>query len=166
MPSMLPYTFNGSTYDKRVSASLTNYPTSQTTTARNSIGTTIDERGSRWSVVSSPAANSQATASIALESSVRHVLDTVCFSATSNAAVVAANGTIDIRDGATGAGTVIAQFRVVIQVAAAAGIQIVPPFCVSNLNLVGTSGTAMTAEFSAGVTGATESVTMTGFNVN
>jgi hypothetical protein len=166
LPTIGVYTFNGGAWDKRRSADLTSYNVASTLTGVNSIGAALGEKGSRWSVVSSPAANSQATASIANEASVRHVVDTVCFSATSNAAVVAANGTVDIRDGATGAGTVIAQFRVAIQVAAAAGVQIVPPFCVSDLNLVGTTNTAMTAEFSAGVTGATESVTLSGFNVN
>jgi len=166
MATGLPYVFNSSTYDKSRSASLGNYSTSLTLTSRNSIGTNLIEKGSRWTVVSTPAANSQASASIASEANVRHVLDTVCFSASSNAAVVATNGTVDIRDGATGAGTIISQFRVAIEVAAGAGVQIVSPYCVSGLNLVGTTNTAMTAEFSAGVTGATESITITGFNVN
>lgn len=163
-----PWNYAGTTgvFNRMRGAYLAVMTASTTLTGRNSIGTQLVENGSRWTVVSTPAASSVASASIALEASVRHIVDTVCFSATSNGAVTAANGTVDIRDGATGAGTIITQFRVAVLVAAAAGVQIVPPFCVSNLGLVGTTGTAMTAEFSAGVTNATESITLTGYNVN
>jgi hypothetical protein len=73
---------------------------------------------------------------------------------------------IVVRDGATGAGTVILQFTAAIPVAAGTGQQEVAPFCSPAMDLVGTTATAMTAEFNTGVTNLVESITLTGYNVN
>lgn len=144
---------------------LARMPTSQTTTARNLSSVLMAEKGSRWVATSNPASGSQATASIAAEAAVRHVADCVTFSADASAAVAAAAGTVVIRDGATGAGTVLATFAVAHQVAAGAGVQTVAPLALCGLNLVGTTNTAMTAEFNAGVTGEVQAANLTGFNV-
>jgi hypothetical protein len=158
-----PLGFNGSTWDRQRTASLANDPTSQTTTARNSIGAQIVESGSRWSVVSAPAVSNQATASIAAEASVRHVATGVCFSAAATTAPVLTQLTINLRDGATGAGTVIAYWTVAVP--AATG-QSVAPICFPIGPLPGTTNTAMTLEFSALLTNLFESVTLNGYNVN
>lgn len=157
--------WDGAAFQDRRQASLSNFTVSTTLTGRNSIGAALGEKGGRWTVVSFPAANSQATASIAAEAAVRHVIDCVSFAADAGAAVAAAAGNVAIRDGATGAGTVIWQIAVAHLVAAAAGIQTIAPHSFCGLNLIGTTNTAMTAEINAGVTGEVQSVSMSGYNV-
>lgn len=153
---------NGSGYDRRRSADLTNYPVSSTLTGVNSIGAALGEKGGRWAVFHSPAASSQATISIALESGVRHVADCVSFTAAAATAPTATALNVQLRDGATGAGTVLQQWAIV----APATVGTHATFSVCGLNLVGTTATAMTLEFSAGLTNEIESVSLTGFNVN
>lgn len=153
----------GSTFDKQREATLTAFPTSTTLTARNSVGAALTEKGSRWSVVSNPAAGNQASASIASEASVRHVVDCVSFSASAGAAPTLTALTLNIRDGASGAGTVIWTWN--LEIAAATG-QSVVPHSICGLNLVGTTATAMTVEFSASLANLAESVSISGYNVN
>jgi hypothetical protein len=140
-------------------------PVSTTVTARNVAGALFVEKSSRWTVVSFPASGSQGTASLAAEAGVRHVIDCVSFAGDSSAAVTAAAGNVAIRDGATGAGTVIWQAAIAHLVAAGAGVQTIAASSVCGLNLVGTTNTAMTAEFNAGVTGEVQSVSISGYNV-
>lgn len=158
--------WDGTAFQLGRMASLSNFALATATTARNQIGGQISEKGSRWSAVSQPAANSQATASIAAEAGVRHVADCIGFSADSAAAITAANVTVNLRDGATGAGTVIWTYSHSLPTAAALGVQEVPVQHLCGLNLVGTTNTAMTFEFSAGVTGSIESANLSGYNIN
>lgn len=144
-------------------ATLANFPTSQTLTARNLAGVQVNEKSSRWSVVSNPAAGSQGTASIAAEAAVRHVADCVAFSAAATAAPALTALTINLRDGATGAGTVIWTYQVVITVGTG---QEVAPHSICGLNLPGTTNTAMTLEWSASLANLIESVSISGFNVS
>ncbi len=137
-------------------------PVASTLTSRNAIGAALVERSSRWSVVSAPAVSNQATASIAAEGSVRHVADCVTFSGGSTTAPALTNLTVNLRDGATGAGTVIASWQVTVSNATG---QNVAPFSACGLNLVGTTNTAMTAEYSALLTNLVESITLTGWNL-
>jgi hypothetical protein len=163
----LPLGFNGTAFDRLRTAALANLTPATTLTARNSIGAPLGgERGSRFTVVSTPAAGTVASASIAAEASVRHVLDHICFSAQATGAVGATALGVIVRDGATGAGTALLQFTVAVPVAAGTGQQEVAVFCSPAMDLVGTTATAMTAEFNAGVTNLVESVTLTGYNVN
>lgn len=150
-------------YDRPEAASSANYAAATTLTARNSAGAQLSEKGSRWTVTSNPAAGSVASASIALEAGVKHVVDTVCFSAGSTAAPAATSLQINIRDGATGAGTIIGVFE--LDITATTG-QNVAPQCITNLNLPGTAGTAMTAEFSSLLANLKEAIFITGHNVN
>jgi hypothetical protein len=164
-----PQLFNGGTttgWDRQRSASLANQPPSTTLTARNSIGAALTEKGSRWTVIHNPAAGTQAVASIASEASVRHVVDCISFSGSAGGAVTAANVNVNLRDGATGAGTIIWTYQLSAPTAAALGIQSISPFSFCGLNLVGTTATAMTLEFSAGVANLSEAVSMSGYNVN
>ena len=71
--------------------------------------------------------------------------------------------TITLRDGATGAGTIIWTYQTVVT--ATTG-QLVQPHSVCGLNLVGTTNTAMTLEFSASLPNLIESVSLSGYNVN
>jgi hypothetical protein len=154
--------WNGSDTQMVQGTQLSNFPTSQTFTAVPMLGAILANDGPRWSKPSAPAAGSQATASIAAEAGVRHVADKVCFSAASTTAPVLTQLSINLRDGATGAGTVIGTWTVAIS--AATG-QNVSPYCTPQLNLSGTTNTAMTAEFSAALANLFQAVTLTGFNV-
>jgi len=115
----------------------------------------------QFAVVSNPAAGTQASASqVAAGANLKNVATMACFSAGASTAVAAATlVTVNLRDGATGAGTIKATWE--IEIPAAAG-QLVVPFC-ANLNFVGSANTAMTLEFSAGVGNLVESVTLHGY---
>jgi hypothetical protein len=121
------------------------------------------EKGGRWSVTSSPAAGSQASASQAVGAQgVFHVADCVSYSAGAIAAPAATQLTINLRDGASGAGTVL--WSKTVAVPATAGVHITGDFC--GLNLINVSNsTAMTLEFSAALASEFESVTLTGYDV-
>jgi hypothetical protein len=114
----------------------------------------------RQKVVSTPAVSTQASASIAA-AAVRHYADCVNFSAGSTTAPALTQMTVNLRDGATGAGTVLASWTVIIP--ASTG-QNVLPFSVCGLQLPGTLNTAMTLEFSAGLTNLFESASLTFFD--
>jgi hypothetical protein len=105
-----------------------------------------------WSVTHAPASATQATASKAALASTRHIAKSVhiCLSAVAAQAAL----TINLRDGATGAGTVLATWYI----AGAAGTS----SCIdtTDLNILGTTNTAMTLESSA-APAATNSVTVT-----
>lgn len=158
-----PKLFNGTNFSRPYVASLANYATAATSTARNEAGAQITEKGSRWGSFSNPAAGSQATISLAAEASVRHVADCVSFSAAATTAPALTALTINLRDGATGAGTILQTWQVAIP--ATTGT-LVAPLSVCGLNLVGTTNTAMTLEFSASLANLIESVSLTAFNVN
>lgn len=146
-------------------ANLARMPTSVTTTARNSTGAMVTENGSRFSVVAS-GSGTQASASIAAEAGVRHVATGICFSAVSSGAVTASTVNVFLRDGASGAGTGLLSFSLALPTAAGANIQEVPSFCTGPLNIVGTTNTAMTAEFSAANAAVIETINLIGYNVN
>lgn len=132
-----------------------------TTTTNNGAG--IVEKGVRWQVINAPAVSTQATASKAAGGvGVRHVADCVTVSAGAATAPAATVLTINLRDGATGAGTVL--WTTQITAGATATNHGNVAFC--GLNLIGTANTAMTLEFSALLTNENESVTLTGYDVN
>lgn len=158
-----PWVFDGTNWDKARSAALATFPTSQTSTARNSIGAQVSEKGSRFVSFSNPAAGSQGSLVWAAEASVRHVADCVTFAASSIAAPALTALTVNLRDGASGAGTILATWTVAILGATG---QNVAPFGICGLNAVGTTNTAMTIEFSAALAQLSESVSFTGYNVN
>jgi hypothetical protein len=123
----------------------------------------ITEKGGRWSVVSAPAVSTQASASQAAGAAgVRHVADCISISAGAATAPTAAILTINLRDGATGAGSIL--WSTQITAAATAANHGNVSFC--GINRIGTPATAMTLEFSALLTNENESVTLTGYDVN
>ena len=109
------------------------------------------------SVTSSPGVSTQASASVGAGDNVRFVADEICFSAGSTTAPALTQLNVNLRDGASGAGTVLMSFVVVIP--AAAG-QNQAPFCKAGLSVAGTKNTAMTAEWSAALTNLFEHVTL------
>lgn len=128
----------------------------------------LTEKGPRWFVNNNATAAGGAQGTIgkaAGASGVRHVVDCIAFSANSSAAVAAANVFVNVRDGASGAGTILWQYSVSFPTAAALGIQEIAPLSFCGLNLVGTAATAMTIEFSASTAGVIQSVNASGFDV-
>ena len=159
-----PYVYNGnSAFDRQRTADLSTLDPSSTLTSRNSIGAIQTEKGGRWGVTASPSAGSQGTISIAAEASVRHVADCISFSGGSTSAPALTALTVDLRDGATGAGTILQQWTVIIPNSTG---QNVPPFGLCGLGQVGTTNTALTLEFSAALANLFTSVSLTGYNVN
>jgi hypothetical protein len=123
----------------------------------------LAEKGPRWSVVSQPAAGSQATASRAAGGpATRHVADCVEFTAGATTAPAATTQlTVNLRDGASGAGTIIWTY-VFIQ-SAQTGQSVVQSLC--GLALIGSAATAMTLEWNVALANLFEAVSLTGFDV-
>lgn len=143
------------------------YPNSTAATLTSALNVTpgVVEKGARWTQLSQPAAGTQATTSKAAGSAtVRHVADCVSFSGATTAAVAANTQlSVNLRDGATGAGTVIWTQTVAITTTLVG--QSVAPFSICGLNLIGSLATAMTLEYSALLANLFESVALSGYDV-
>jgi hypothetical protein len=100
-----------------------------------------------WAASSNPGANTQASASQAAGGSgVRHVCTAVSFSVASDGTAPAATQlVVNLRDGATGAGTVLASWTIAVPAAAGAFASL----SLAGLSVVGSANTAMTLEFAA-----------------
>src|SRR5216683_1099363 len=104
-----------------------------------------------WSVTSNPGVGAQATASRFASpapplAESKHVCTSISATLVA-AAATAAQATLNLRDGATGAGTILGSW--VLSVPAVIGTCIV--FSLDSLEIIGSPNTAMTLEFSAGV---------------
>lgn len=141
---------------------LTNAPVASTLTSRNSVGLITNDPPS-WGVTATLAAGSGGTVSIAAEANVRHIVKCVSWSATATSTPSLTAVTVNLRDGATGAGTVLQSWTQAVS--ATTGL-LIPVSGVCGLNLAGTTNTAMTLEFASGTANVVESVNMTGVNVN
>jgi hypothetical protein len=118
-----------------------------------------------WSVTHAPAVNTVATISKAAGGAgVRHVCTSITGAIRGGTTAPAAiQGTLTLRDGATGAGTILWSQTVVLAAAVGAKDEV----CVSGLNIVGSANTAMTLEFAAaGGANTFESVALTGYSVS
>jgi hypothetical protein len=103
-------------------------------------------RPGEWTVSSSPAAGSAASASKAAGAAgVRHVCTAVSARMAVATAITAATFTVNLRDGATGAGTVLMAWRARAVTADTNHVLVE----LSGLNIVGSVATAMTLEFTA-----------------
>jgi hypothetical protein len=108
---------------------------------------------SAWSLTNTSAANGQATASKAAgAANIRHVCTMISGQLVGDATGNADFAIINLRDGATGAGTVLASFRVALATGANG---VGTPFTLNGF-WVGTAATAMTIEMSAA--GATHTI--------
>src|SRR5258707_4318870 len=116
-----------------------------------------------WSVTSNRGVGAQATASQPASPApaggqgTRHVCTSVSATLVA-AAATAAQATLNLRDGATGAGTILGSW--VLAVPGVIGSCTVLPL--DSLEIIGSPNTAMTLEFAAGVATQFESVTLTG----
>lgn len=117
-----------------------------------------------WSVSSTPAAGSQATASQAAGGgTVRHVATSASFALSATTALAAITTlTINLRDGATGAGTIRKSWQVTLPAATLLPIF----FGMSGLSIVGSANTAMTLESAAAIGNLMVSVTLDGYDVS
>lgn len=122
----------------------------------------IPAGGPGWTVVHTPVANVQATASrAAAGAGVRNVATAIVVTFAAGAVAPAAvNASWALRDGATGVGTIL--LRGTVSLPAVAGHS-APPVTLSGLWIEGTANTAMTLEFSAAAGANTlESVSLMG----
>lgn len=111
-----------------------------------------------WSVFHTPAAATQATASKAAASALRHVCTSIAFTLTT-VGTLQGPVQINLRDGATGGGTILWSLSLQLPVNGIVALAF------SDLVIPGSTNTAMTLEFSAaGVAASQESVAMTGYD--
>jgi len=146
------YLNNGASFDRRRSASATN----NTATTLNGVAYTT--QAATWSVTNSANAGTPTASRAAGGGTVRHVATalSVCVGAAGTAQPVVQ---VNLRDGATGAGTIIRSW----QLAAPANANA----CVTEngLNMTGSANTAMTIEFAAATAAATQAtVNLSGYS--
>lgn len=113
----------------------------------------------QWSVQHTPAAATQATITKAAVAGSRHVCDSICVT-------LAASGTAQtpiqavLRDGASGVGAILWSAKLAAPVNGHAKIEL------NSLSIPGTSGAAMTLEFTAaGVAASEQAVSMVGYDL-
>jgi hypothetical protein len=118
-----------------------------------------------WSITHTPAAAAQATASrSACGASCIHVADcvTATFVSTGTAPGATSQTVVQLRDGASGGGTVLASFEVTLPATANTAAT---PWQQCGLHIPGSANTIMTLEFgAAGATNTIESVTLSGYD--
>ena len=114
-----------------------------------------------FAITHTPAAGSQATISQAAGGAgVKNVAEGVCFGVSATTALGGITTvTVNLRDGATGAGTILQSWQYTLPAAT------LLPFgqCFSGLHISGTANTAMTLEFAASVGNLMEYVTLNGY---
>lgn len=134
-----------------------------TAAANSGNGSMVTSGQGTWAVNHVPATATQATISKAAVAATRHVCTAIswslCVDGTNAQAVIRK---IYLRDGATGAGTILMAWAVNIAVATGNPVT----FSISDLNIVGSVNTAMTLEFdAAGVTGSQQTVNLVGYDL-
>jgi hypothetical protein len=149
--------FTQPSFDRARSASAANQ-----TAAVSGVGVELVANVAGWSIQNTGAGGAQATASQAPGgATVRHVMTgfmvtVVCTAAPAQTAMV-----LNIRDGASGAGTVKWSFDVTLPATAGSMFQ----FGLTGLTLVGSNATAMTIEFAAGLANCIQSVNAQGYDI-
>jgi len=130
--------------------------------AQSAAGAQLVASPGEWGLVSTPAANVQATVTKAAVAGTRHVarsLDAAYVAGTVAPAVT--NVLLNLRDGVSGAGTIL--WSVLLATQALAGDK--DDYQSEGRNLVGTAGNAMSLEFAAaGGANTLESVALGGYD--
>lgn len=151
----MPWLYNNGTLDRARSASAANLA------ATSGLGAVLTTYPGQWTVVSTPAANVQATATKAGVAGTRHVCTGISLGLKSGVAPAAVRVAAMLRDGASGVGAELWHGDLAIQAVAGAGDHI----HITGLNIVGTAGNAMTLEFgAAGGANTFETVTLSGYD--
>lgn len=147
------FMFNGTSFNRQREASGTN------NTATTLTGVAYSTQASTWSVIDTDVGATQSTATRAAGGgTVRHVATgvTICRGDTA----VAAPALVHLRDGATGAGTILRSWVIGVSVANESKCE-----NVTGLNMTGSANTAMTLEFAAaGAASSTSTVSLTGYS--
>lgn len=116
----------------------------------------------QWAINNAPAAGAQATISRAAVAATRHVCTGfIIDGAAGLAAPVATILTWALRDGASGAGTILASGILTVPATIAFDMS---PIIASGLNIPGSINTAMTVEWSAGLANFSETVSLFGYD--
>lgn len=150
--------WNGATWDRNRSSSAANMSAST-----SGMGGQISTAPGMWAVQSNPAAGTAASASRAAGGAgVRHVCTSVYVAISATTAIAAGTLTFNLRDGATGAGTVLMSWQVI---EAAATVPFTVVVQLSGLAVFGSAATAMTLEGSASVANLVSSINLTGYDV-
>lgn len=148
--------YNGSTYDRIRTNGAANLAAST-----QPFGIVTAQPG-EWSINHTPVANTQATITRAAGGSgVRHICRSITATLIGLAAAAETTVLVNLRDGATGAGTILwsARLLVVGTTGSETGISL------SNLNIIGSANTAMTLEFAAaGGADTFETVSVSGYD--
>ena len=152
LQAIVPMGFDGTTYDRSLSVSNTN------NTATTSSGVAYTAPLSTWSQTNSANAGTPSTVKAAGGGTVRHVA--TCISISVGAAATAQPVVqVNLRDGASGAGTIIRSW----QLAAIANSHAAVDLC--GLNITGSANTAMTLEFAAATAANTQAtVNLSGYS--
>lgn len=129
--------------------------------AQTAVNAMLTTDPGQWTATHAPAVNTQATASkVAGGAGVRHVCTGISINlAAGGTAPTATQLTVNLRDGATGVGTILATWTIAIPATAGAFATV----NLTGLKIPGTANTAMTLEFTAaGGANVYESVTLFG----
>jgi hypothetical protein len=151
--------FNGTAFDRLRTAS------AATQSASTQTGILAVANVGTWSITHTPTTNTQATITRAAGAAgVRHVCTSISCALSAPATATSGVVQINLRDGATGAGTIL--WSNTLQVGGATSISAgLAGFAISGLSITGSAATAMTLEFSAaGGANTSESVSMTGYD--
>lgn len=124
-------------------------------------GGSTQAAAANWAISNAPTVSNQATVSKPAVPGWRHVAGNVCISGNAVTSVTVAAVSVNLRDGATGAGTILASWTFGPNGTGNA----IPAFCSGPLNIGGSVNTPMTIEFSGLVTNLSEDVTLVGFDI-
>jgi hypothetical protein len=149
----LNYVFDGTNFIRALGASAAVLAT------LSPAGAQLSQGPGQWAINHTPAANTQATISRAAAAGQRHVCKSITATLIGLAASVETTVLVNLRDGTTGAGTILWSARLLV--IGTAGSQ--GGIALSGLDIVGSVNTAMTLEFAAaGGANTLETVALTG----
>ena len=119
----------------------------------------INTKPLEWSIQHTPAAGVKATITQAASAGVKHVCTAISVVLVGGAAVESGPVNVYLRDGASGAGTIL--WGATLRAPTANSV----PISLTGLNIPGTAGNAMTLEFAAASPATTlESVALAGYD--
>lgn len=127
--------------------------------AKSTVNAMLVSKPGQWIATSAPAVNNAASASqAAAGSGIRNVIQTISMQLAGDSTGAEFNGIVNLRDGATGAGTILATFAIAIPATAGSFANL----SLSELNIAGTANTATCLEFTLAGTHALQSCTIIG----
>ncbi len=151
------YVYDGATLDLTRSGSAANLA------AQSGLGAVVATPPGEWGVSHTPAAATQATIGRTAVGATRHVCKSITVTLIGLAAAAEATILVNLRDDATGTGTILWSARLLVTgtTGSETGVTL------SNLNIVGSVNKAMTLEFAtAGGANTFQSVAMTGYDAS